>query len=90
MEVNEQFYNDVIHTFSFRVLDMSETKKTKQNIPSKIKLKHITICWLEGSTYIDKSISMCDALKCKRSELFPKILDIVKELNGSPMVMDVI
>ena len=53
-------------------------------------MKQINVCWLERIKNLREMISELDALKNKRGDLFFKLVDLTKELNGPSLLMDTI
>jgi uncharacterized coiled-coil DUF342 family protein len=90
MENDEGFYKNVVSTFFSKVSILSNIHKREQNLPSNTQMKQINACWLKMIKKLREMISEIDALKNKRSDLFFKLVDLMKELDGPNLLMDTI
>jgi hypothetical protein len=63
------------------------TEESK-NLPSNIWMKQINACWLKRIKNLREMISELDVLKNKRGDLFFKLVDLTKELDGPNLLMD--
>jgi hypothetical protein len=90
MENDEGFYKDIVGTFSAKVSSLSDIHRREQNLPSNIQMKQINACWLKRIKSLREMINELDVVKNKRGDLFFKLVDLTKELNGPSLLMDTI
>ena len=87
MENNEGFYKDAVGIFSAKVSSLSDIHRREQNLPSNIWMKQINVCWLKRIIFLREMINELDVVKNKRGDLFFKLIDLTKELNGPSLLM---
>jgi hypothetical protein len=88
LENDEKFYKEVMGTFSAKVLSLSDIHRRYQNLPSKTRVKQINSFWLKIIKFLREMLSECDFINTKRGDLFLKIIDLTKELEGPHLIMD--
>jgi hypothetical protein len=88
LQTDEHFYKNAVSTFIARISSMDELTRWKQDLPSKNRLKQIQVGWLGRIDTLQQLIATCDALEGRRSSLFLRVMDIVKELEGPPLIRD--
>jgi hypothetical protein len=71
-----------VGTFSTRISSLRDIHKREKNLPSNTRMKQISACWLKIIKNLREMISELDALKNKRGDLFFKLVDLTKELDG--------
>jgi hypothetical protein len=67
---------------------MNDVHRREQNIPSKVRLKQINSCWLRRIKCLREMLVECDTINSKISDLFLKLVDLTKELEGPHLIMD--
>jgi hypothetical protein len=53
-------------------------------------MKHINACWLKRIKCLRELLSELDVVKIKRGDIFLKLVDLTKELDGPNLLMDTI
>jgi hypothetical protein len=53
-------------------------------------MKQINACWLKRIKCLRKLLSECDTVNIKRGDIFLKIVDLTKELDGPHLLMGII
>jgi hypothetical protein len=53
-------------------------------------MKQINACWLKIIKCLRELLSECDVVKIKRGDIFLKLVDLTKELDGPHLLMDTI
>jgi len=51
-------------------------------------MKHVNACWLRRIKELKEMTNETDVLRNKKSDLFLKLVDLMKELNGPNLFMD--
>jgi hypothetical protein len=82
------FTRNAVSTFVARVSNVDELTRKKQDFPSKNRLKQIQVGWLGRIDILRQLIATCDILEGRKSTLFLKVVDIVKELEGPTLIRD--
>jgi hypothetical protein len=90
LENDEGFYKEAVGTFAVKVSSLSETHRREQNLPSKVHMKQINACWLKRIKCLRELLSECDTINIKRGDIFLKLVDLTKELDGPHLIMDTI
>jgi hypothetical protein len=87
LENDEVFYKGVVSTFSTRVSSLTYAHRRENKLPSSTRMKHINACWLRRLKILREMIGELDVLKSKRGDIFFKLIDLMKELNGPNLLM---
>jgi hypothetical protein len=53
-------------------------------------MKQINACWLKRIKCLRELLSECDVINIKRGDIFLKLVDLTKELDGPHLIMDTI
>jgi hypothetical protein len=78
-----------VSTFSAKVSRLSDAHRKEKKLPSTTRMKQINACWLRRIKNLREMISELDVLKNKKkSDLFLKLVDLTKELDGPNLLMD--
>jgi hypothetical protein len=73
-----------------KVSSLREIHRRDQNLPSKVHMKQINACWLKRIKCLRELLSECDTINIKRGDIFLKLVDLTKELDGPHLIMDTI
>jgi hypothetical protein len=79
-------YKNEMSTFTTQVLDMNDLTRKQQDLRSNNIMKQIKVGWLARIEFLRELIATCKNLEVKRTDSFLKSLDIVKELEGPPLI----
>ena len=90
LENDEGFNKQEVRKFAKKISRLSDTHRREQNLPSKIQMKQINVWWLKIIKCLRDLLSECDAFKIKRDDIFLKLVDLTKNLDGLNLLMDAI
>jgi len=85
---DEHFYKNTVSMFVVRISIMDDLVRRKQELPSKSRLKQIQVGWLVRIDVLQHLSATCDSLMKKKSSLFLKALDVIKELEGPLLIKE--
>jgi hypothetical protein len=77
-----------VGTFSAKVSSLSDIHRRKKNLPSRIQMKQINVCWLKRIRSLRKILNELDVAKNKRGDLFFNLINLTNELNVPTLLMD--
>jgi hypothetical protein len=67
---------------------MTDYTRKQHDLPSNNRLKQIKVGWLARIEVLWELIASCKRIEEKRSDAFLRSLEIVKELEGPPLIRE--
>ena len=67
---------------------MDETRRKKGDLPFRNKLNQIKVVWQSQINILGELISSCNILEDDKSNIFFKVVDVIKELKGPPIIKE--
>lgn len=84
---NEQhFYHNAIRTFVAKVSNVDEFKRKNKYLPNKYKLNQIKAKWKSRIDIMRGLIDSCRLLEDRNRIVFLKDSNVIKDLNGPPLI----
>ena len=77
----EGFYLDMVIPFGINVTNMTEMRRTEEDLPSPNRIKQLNACWKEKVKNLHLIVQSCEQAISKKEELFRKLTEI--DLAGS-------
>jgi len=79
-----------VGTFATKVSSLSEIHRRDENLPSKVRMKHINVCWPKRIKCLRELLSECDTINISMGDIFLKLVYLTKELDIPYLIMDTI